>query len=332
MENFHDKERLKELQALPLDRKVGFTAARIVEWYNHYEGKVYVSFSGGKDSTVLLYLARTLYPEIKACFIDTGLEYPEIREFVKTFDNVDTIRPKISFKEVIETYGYPVIGKNVARAIRGLRTKPNGCRAEQLGISPASGKYGPRYDLSRFKYLTDAPFKISDQCCYVMKKSPANKYRKVNGLMPITGSMASESKLRETSWIRNGCNLFNSKKPISNPLSFWTEQDILKYIKLKNIPTASVYGDVIQDSAGKFFTTGCKRTGCVFCLFGINHDSNPNRIQRLKITHPKLHKYCLDVLGLREVMEFLKVPYEPDQDFFNEMYEISPQNTQKDTK
>lgn len=73
MEEGHTAERLKELQALPLERKIGFTAARITEAYNRWNGKCYISFSGGKDSTVLLHIARTLFPDIKAVFIDTGL-------------------------------------------------------------------------------------------------------------------------------------------------------------------------------------------------------------------------------------------------------------------
>ena len=121
MSEGHTKERLKELQALPLERKIGFTIARIVEWHQHYNGKVYVSFSGGKDSTVLLHIARGIFPEMKAMFLDTGLEYPEIREFVRTFDNVDWVRPKMSFKQVIEKYGYPVIGKEIANHIMCCR-------------------------------------------------------------------------------------------------------------------------------------------------------------------------------------------------------------------
>lgn len=113
----HDAERLKELQALPLDRKIGFTAARIAEWYHHYDGRVHVSFSGGKDSTVLLYICRKLFPDIRAMFCDTGLEYPEIRAFVKTWDNVDWVRPEKSFLQVIKEYGYPVIGKEVAHYV-----------------------------------------------------------------------------------------------------------------------------------------------------------------------------------------------------------------------
>lgn len=126
MSEGHTRERLKELQALPLERKVGFTAARIAEWYDHYNGKVYVSFSGGKDSTVLLHIARILYPDIKAVFVDTGLEYPEIKEFVKTFDNVDIIRPKLTFKEVIDKHGYPVISKEVSKIVKEARRNING--------------------------------------------------------------------------------------------------------------------------------------------------------------------------------------------------------------
>ena len=111
----HTKERLKELQALPLERKIGFTIARICEWYNHYDGKVYVSFSGGKDSTVLLDIARKLFPNIRAMFVDTGLEYPEIRESVKSHEHIDIRRPKMNFKQVIDEYGFPVISKEVAK-------------------------------------------------------------------------------------------------------------------------------------------------------------------------------------------------------------------------
>ncbi|MEE1046478.1 MAG: phosphoadenosine phosphosulfate reductase family protein [Clostridia bacterium] len=113
-----DLWQLRSMQAAPLSVKVLLTKDRIRDWVNEYgEDGVYVSFSGGKDSTVLLTIAREMYPNIKAVFVDTGLEYPEIREFVKTWDNVEWIKPKLSFKQVIEKYGYPFIGKEVAERV-----------------------------------------------------------------------------------------------------------------------------------------------------------------------------------------------------------------------
>lgn len=92
----HTLEELRQWQALPLGVKVLMTKERIRNWVNEYdEDGVYVSFSGGKDSTVLLHIVRSMYPKVKAVFVDTGLEYPEIREFVKTFDNVDWITRKL---------------------------------------------------------------------------------------------------------------------------------------------------------------------------------------------------------------------------------------------
>ena len=82
---------------------------------------VCVSFSGGKDSTVLLDIVRKIYPDVPAVFSNTGLEYPEIQKFVKSYGNVDIVTPDMRFDEVIKTYGYPLIGKEVAEAIHYAR-------------------------------------------------------------------------------------------------------------------------------------------------------------------------------------------------------------------
>ena len=118
----HTVEELQQWQAFPLSIKILMTKERIREWVKEYglDG-VYVSFSGGKDSTVLLHISREMYPNIKAVFVDTGLEYPEIRDFVRTFDNVEWLRPKMNFKEVIAKYGYPFISKEVSECVDGAR-------------------------------------------------------------------------------------------------------------------------------------------------------------------------------------------------------------------
>lgn len=313
----YTSEFLREMQALPLARKVGITAARLTEFYEHYEGKVFVSFSGGKDSTVLLKLARSLFPDIKAVFVNTGLEYPEIVDFVKTFDNVDIIRPAKSFRQVIEEEGYPVGSKEISQYIREYRrametgkwsTHANMLRAE---VCPDEKSRMHWEMCQRYKWLLDAPFKISDKCCDIMKKNTSHQYTKETGLMPIIGTLASESMLRRQAWLRNGCNAFNSKYPKSTPMAFWKEQDILEYIHQMKIQISPIYGDVVQDKKGKWITTGAKRTGCMYCLFGIQFDKEPNRIQQLAQTHPQMYSYILDKLGFREVMDFMKIPYQP---------------------
>ena len=108
---------LKQRQSLPLDIKILMSEKRIREWYDHWDGLIYVAFSGGKDSTVLLHLVRKLYPRVWGVFNDTGLEFPEIREFVKTIKNVRWLKPKMTFKKVLETYGYPILSKKNLSAI-----------------------------------------------------------------------------------------------------------------------------------------------------------------------------------------------------------------------
>ena len=316
---------LKIMQAWPLERKIRVTQTRIMEWYQHYNGQVYVSFSGGKDSTVLLDLARRIYPDIEAVFIDTGLEYPEIKSFVRTFENVTTIKPEMKFQDVIEKYGYPVIGKEVADCIQGAR-KGQRYRIDRLNgtLKDKNGKKSI-YCNEKYAFLMDAPFKISHYCCNIMKKKPAHDFEKKTGKKAIIGTMTEESHLRKTTWMKNGCNAFDSKRPKSTPMSFWTEQNVLHYLKDFNIPCCSVYGDIkaagqfdgqitISEKVDVLETTGCNRTGCIFCMFGVHLEKGENRFQRLKHTHPKQYDYCMRPvnekgLGLADVLDFIGVEH-----------------------
>lgn len=310
----YTSEDLKIMQSWSLQRKIQVTQTRIIEWYQHWEGKVYVSFSGGKDSTVLLDLARRIYPDIKGVFVDTGLEYPEIRSFVKTKDNIDWIRPKIPFNQVIEKYGYPIISKEVSRDIGVAKNKPDGKTAEKFKKdSEYTKKYGDRWCLEKYAYLIDAPFKISNKCCNIMKKNPLKEYQNETGLRPIVATMASESALRKKDWLEKGCNAFDNKNPISKPMSFWTEQDVLTYLKKFDIDYCPIYGDIIEQDK-KLKTTGLERTGCMFCMYGIQSEKEPNRFQKMKITHPKIYEYCMKPieeggLGLSKVLDYIGVKY-----------------------
>lgn len=165
---------------------------------------------------------------------------------------------------------------------------------------------------TKYKFFLepDAPI-ISNKCCAVMKKNPVHKYSRDTGRVPMTAEMASESKIRTQKWIQNGCNGFSMNNPKSTPMAFWTEQDVLLYIYQNQISIASVYGEVIKENEvdgqldfadiGLFDlgrpilkTTGCKRTGCMFCGYGCHLEpEGEGRFERLKITHPKIYDYIM---------------------------------------
>jgi len=145
---------------------------------------------------------------------------------------------------------------------------------------------------------------ISHYCCNVMKKGPMGKYQRKTKRKPFVGTMAEESRIRTQAWIRHGCNSFDGKQ-VSQPLSLWTEQDVLQYIREYNVRICSVYGEIMAvDDYGFFYDplpgvkcrlkcTGCQRTGCVFCGFGVHMEKGESRFQRLARTHPKQYEYCM---------------------------------------
>lgn len=366
--NKHDPWDLKQMQSLPLEAKIIMTKQRIRAWYESWKrfeiyntatgktrfvtyatkdifdeppmesteyvetaesGWVYVNFSGGKDSTVLKHIVDSMYSDVPAVFVNTGLEYPEIQQFVRRIkngefdcfnDDVEMVRPEMRFDEVLKTYGYPVVSKSVSHSIDIARRIPDGKVAQNIVFNPNNKSL---FDCYKWNFLTEAPFLVSDQCCNVMKKKPSKKYSKETGRIPFVGTMATESKLRYKSWLKSGCNAFDNKNPISQPMAFWTEQDVLQYIKEFNVPYASVYGDIINTENG-LKTTGCDRTGCIFCVFGCHLEKEPNRFQRLKETHPKQYEYCInggemvdgkwqpnkDGLGLGKVLDHIGVEYD----------------------
>ena len=376
----HTIQELKIRQALPLDVKIRMTEQRIREFVSEFgvDG-CYLSFSGGKDSTALMHIARSIYPDLPAVFVDTGLEYPEIRDFVKTFENVEWLKPKMNFKQVINKYGYPFISKEVSECVYGARKYLK--ELERDGIIPEHStaqhstaiiinsesyvqlmnflqkrmknreggsnrrllimlgelemmrnfpeKRKSRFNQAKYKFLLDAPFEISNLCCNVMKKAPAHEYHRRTGRNPIIATMAEESQLRTQKWIQHGCNAFDAKIPTSKPLSFWRNQDVLKYLKENHIEICSVYGKIVEDFEAvdqmenqitindvlgekndlPLKTTGCERTGCMFCGFGC-HLNNDQRFVRMKETHPKQYDYIMrsaDQGGLnyKEIIEWL---------------------------
>lgn len=293
------REDLKILQSQDLELKVMLTKQRIREWVTYYgEIGVYVSFSGGKDSTVLLHIVRELYPDIEAVFVNTGLEYPEIQRFVKTFDIVKILYPPQTFADIIKKYGYPVISKNVSHNVHTARFNPEGNVKKKIFDPNKKGQYA----MFKWSPLLDVDFLIDNHCCLYNKKKPMALYEKETGKVPIIATMATESVMRRDAWLQKGCNAFDGSHIYSAPMSFWTEQDVLQYIYENNIEIASVYGGVTCDDGQlpfidcecKLCTTGEHRTGCIFCGYGAHLEKGETRFQRLKRTHPKQYDFCIN--------------------------------------
>jgi len=265
---------------------------RIRTWYEHFQGNIYVAFSGGRDSTVLLDLVRSIYPEVPAIFYDTGLEYPEIRKFVREFENVTWLRPKLTFQQVINKYGYPIVSKEQSLMIYQFQhAQSDKFKQRLLGRG--------RFSISmKWRYLIDAPFNIGCRCCDIMKKDLAHRYEKEHNSYGIIGTRTEESRIRERQYLKSGCNAFDLKNPISRPISFWLGEDIRAYIEDKSLPVSKIY-DI----------KGINHTGCMFCLFGLHFEpTGHTRFDLMKVTHPKLYDFCMNQLKLREVIDFYLNP------------------------
>ena len=326
----HQPGDLEQMQSLPLDSKISMSNSRLRSWYREFGDLVYVAFSGGKDSTVLADLVAKFCKEhhykLTLLFSDTGLEYPEIKKFVRYYVEylknkyqmeVDLVivRPEMTFKQVIQSVGYPIGSKKIARQIYDCKhpTEKNEAtrRLYMTGIK-RDGTISKSFKMSKkWMSMIDSKFEVSDKCCDIMKKDPAKKFEKQTGMKGIVGTMACESNIRKESWMQYGCNAFEARRPTSKPLSFWTEQDILQYIVKYDLPYASVYGEIIGRVEGfeavlskvvlkqliednlmdkvKLETTGCQRTGCMFCMFGCHLEKQPNRFQKMKETHPVIY-------------------------------------------
>lgn len=257
-------------------QKVDHSLAVIDNFLSSTNNMAFVSFSGGKDSSVLLDIVRILKKDVKAVFFNTGMEYPSIVKHVRSMMqqgyNIDFINPSVKAKEIWAHYGFPLVSKEQAHKLYYMKNAPT-CKTALTGFSENSMQ-----NVSHcWRFLVDEQFCCSDLCCRLLKKRPSHAYEKKTGLHPIIGTMVSESLLRREQYLRRGnCNSFAKGKVFSTPLSIWTDKDVWAYIQDRKI--------IIPD----LYYNGVRRTGCVMCGFGAHLEQF--RFDYLYNNHPKMYE------------------------------------------
>ena len=260
---------------LDLEEKVKYAHKMLSTVFKRHRHPV-VCWSGGKDSTVVLYLVRLHEPDIPVIYIDSGVEFPETCEFVNFLANewnlnISSARPKAGerFWDIGSKYGWPIFGKSIAANVRG---------------AIRSGKIRPQMSLSE-KILAKNKIHISARCCEFIQQKPTKEIeRLLQADLKVIGLRASESRARAKLWIDYGDYYFVKRyfgrgRGIwkANPIAIWTEVDIWKYHEIHSIPHCKLYD------------MGYTRNGCWSCAMGIRN----GQLKRLRENHPELFKYLI---------------------------------------
>lgn len=275
---------LRQRQSLPLEAKIAMSKSKIREALNKHD--CYISFSGGRDSMVLMDLVLSVNPRVPIVFCDTGVEWQSVRESGLKHSTV-VLKPSMPFKDVVKKYGYPAISKDVAQKLYEIRTTNSytNLLGRLNGDKKGNGKLPAKY-----RFMLGAS-KVSHKCCEVMKKRPFKKYEKETGRIPFVGTMASDSSNRKMAYLKNGCNSFRGKRHLSSPLGFWMNQDILDYVDKMSLEVPEIYKSI-------------DHTGCVGCLFGCV-DSEYDKPAILKKEWPKMYKFMCK-LGMQDIYDEIK--------------------------
>jgi 3'-phosphoadenosine 5'-phosphosulfate sulfotransferase (PAPS reductase)/FAD synthetase len=325
------------MTTLTLDEAVSKAMHRIEDLCNRYnEDELIVSWSGGADSTVVLGLCKQCY-ELgtisylpKAVFSDTGLELSATKEFVKEmqeyYPNIEIIKPKKSFVQCIKEYGKPLVSKIKSQFISKLQTAEDGAKEpyKNVLVYGATSAYNEK-TTAKFKLANkdihilhpDFNIKVSDKCCYVLKKKPFEEYYLEKGIKAFfDGEMVDEGGIRATAYAKRvasggkACTVVKeigtgkNKRTIEKkmPIIDWTKEIENEYIKRYNIPLSKAYT-----------VYGCKRTGCFLCPYSKNRKEVTEKLEILWKYEPKTYKYSMATM--KDVYIAMNVPLPFDKEY-----------------
>ena len=350
-------ERNAYYNAMTYENKIDVATARVLEWVDVCAdaGKNYAVSVGGLDSIVLLLFVRKILGECEGISV-SSLEDISIQKVHKEL-GVTIIKPDMNFTQVLNTYGFPVLSKQLAGKIEHLQIPREEADQRKLYYNHAlmTGETGPWggfvysesmklddeiLELFGGHYAEDrpdlcckcAPFKVSDRCCEVMKEAPSRRYQQEHNIYPFLGLMQIEGGQRRFSLRKYGCNYVGKDTVRSCPFNYFSRQDLLQLALDLNAPVPEIYGNIVRDPDGKLRTTKAQRTGCNMCGFGIQLESRPHRFDRLKERNPKYWKFLMyecvkdetGTYGWGRVLDYLGIEWE------NEIGQIRGQMTLED--
>lgn len=319
----------RQKQSLPYEAKVVHAQIRAQEFYDKLDGHCHVSV-GGLDSITLLLFLRSIGIDVPAISVSV-LEDKSIQRVHKEL-GVIQLKPLKSKVEVLREFGYPVLSKEIANKIALLQnpTEKNTTVRHAI-ITGETGAYGGYRKGTRMKLAQkwidrfggadpegaalgykEAPFKVSDRCCYYLKERPCDKWAKEHQSAPYLGLMASEGGRRQKALMINGCNYYSKGATRSAPFAIFDRQDLLQLALDLNVPVPAIYGEIVRDKEGQLHTTGAQRTGCTMCGFGIQLEKRPHRFDMLRKTSPDEWHFWMYEMGWGEVLDYIGVKWKDE--------------------
>ena len=330
---------------LPYEAKLGLAETRVWEWRDtcRANGKDVCVSVGGLDSIVLLLFVRKILGDDVVGASVSHLEDKSVQAVHKQL-GVECIKSGMPMVKVLQDYGFPIYSKQISGKIGSLQIKRADADERKTFYNHAlmTGETGPwghfknsdqmRMDddiLEKFggEWKEDrpdldcrcSPFKVSNQCCYIMKELPARKWQEEHEMWPFLGLMQSEGGQRKFSLIKHGCNYVGKTSQRSCPFNYFTRQDLLQLALDLNAPVPEIYGEIVRDADGKLRTTKAQRTGCVMCGYGIHLDARPHHFDYLRERSEKewnfwMYSCCTDENGEKygwgRVLDYIGVPWE----------------------
>lgn len=290
---------------LSLDLAIEDALFRIRREYKRTNGKIYLAFSGGKDSTVLAELIKMadLPEKIPFVFANTRIEFDATYAFVKNFpyENIVITKPRKPFGQILKEYGKPAISKKKSDYLKTYQNHIENpletYRARQLITGEMERKGGipvgvrTKFALAdkHFHFLhPDLGYKVANKCCTYMKKYPFEDYAAENDMAgAFNGMRIAEGGARATAY--TSCvhvkNIKGKEFLMSMPMFDWSDDLVWEFVNKYNIK--------LSDAYTKY---GCERTGCVGCPFAKESDLK-KELKAVYEHEPNRYKAAISWLG-----------------------------------